>query len=145
MSEQAERNRVIDVARSFIGTRYHSNGKIKGAGVDCGTLLTMVFEEAGVRPPIELADYSSQFHLHSSEPHYEGELIKNGAHLVELPEIADIALYFQGRQFAHGALVSQIEPLRIIHAYAPMRCVVEGGEHEFSMLLGQPKKFYSAW
>jgi hypothetical protein len=145
MSEDQERARVVEVARSFIRTRYRPNAKIKGVGVDCGTLLTMVFEEAGVRSPIVLADYSPQFHMHSVEPRYEGELIKNGAHEVEQCRIADIALYFQGKQFAHGAIVSQLSPLRIIHAYAPSRCVVEGDEAEFGLLVGAKKKFYSAW
>jgi hypothetical protein len=145
MSEDEERARVVEVARSFIGTRYHANGKLKGVGVDCGTLLTLTFEEAGVRSPIVLADYSPQFHMHSVEPRYENELTKHGAHEVEECRIGDIALYFQGKQFAHGAIVSQVSPLRIIHAYAPSRCVVEGAESEFALIAHQPKKFYSAW
>jgi hypothetical protein len=145
MSEQSERERVVEVARTFIGTRYHSNGKIKGVGVDCGTLLTMTYEEAGVRPPIRLPDYSPQFHMHSAEPRYESELITNGAHEVEQCGVGDIALYFQGKQFAHGAIVTQVEPLRIIHAYAPSRCVVEGAQSEFALIANEPKKFYSPW
>lgn len=145
MSEETERARLIEVARTFIGTKYHSNGKLKGVGVDCGTLLTLAFAEAGLRPPIELADYSSQFHVHSSEPRYERELTKNGAHEVEQPKIGDIALYFLGKQFAHGAFVSGLDPLRLIHAYAPSRRVVEGVETEFAMIASQPKKFFSAW
>ena len=145
MNEDAERERVVEVARSFIGTRYRPNAKIKGVGVDCGTLLTMAFAEAGVRAPIVLADYSDQFHMHSVEPRYENELTKNGARLVEEYRLADIVLYFQGKQFAHGAIVSQVSPLRIIHAYAPSRCVVEGAESEFGLLVDAQKKFYSAW
>lgn len=145
MGEQQEREAVIAAARSFIGTRYRANGKLKGIGVDCGTLLTLSFEEAGVRPPIYLSDYSSQFHLHSTEPRYEKELIRNGAHEVKSAGIADIVLYHQGLQFAHGALVTRVSPLRIIHAFMPSRCVVEGDETEFGVLIGEPKKFFSAW
>lgn len=144
--ETDQRNNVVDVARSFIGTPYQSNASIKGVGVDCGTLLTMTFVEADLRDPIYLGAYSPQFHMASNVPLYEGELIKNGAHEVDTPNVGDIALYFQGRQFAHGAIVTQVDPtLRIIHAYAPSRCVVEGDETEFGLIVDQPKKFFSAW
>lgn len=145
MGEQQEREAVIAAARSFIGTRYLSNGKLKGIGVDCGTLLTLSFEEAGVRPPIHLGNYSAQFHLHSAEPRYENELTRNGAREVTSAGIADIVLYRQGKQFAHGALVTRVSPLRIIHAFMPAHCVVEGDETEFGVLVGEPKKFFSAW
>src|ERR1035437_8704006 len=147
MSEQSERDAVIAAARTFIGTKYHSNAAIKGVGVDCATLLAMAFTEAGVRPPIVVGDYSSQWHLHSVDPLYETAIKDNGGH--ELSEAdckpGDIILYFQGKQFAHGAIVSEINLLRIIHAYAPSRCVVEGFETDFGVLSRKPKKIFSAW
>jgi cell wall-associated NlpC family hydrolase len=147
MSELEQRAAVVSAARSFIGTRYHSNGMIKGVGVDCATLLAMAFTEAGVRPPIQVGDYSSQWHLHSDDPLYEKAIVAQGGHQLE-PDACqpgDIVLYFQGKQFAHGAIVSEVNPLRIIHAYAPSRCVVEGVENEFGSLAGVDKKIFSAW
>lgn len=147
MTEQSERAAVIAAARTFIGTRYRSNAAIKGVGVDCATMLALAFTEAGVRPPIAVGDYSSQWHLHSTNPLYETAIKNNGGHELPLDKCSpgDIVLYFQGKQFAHGAIVSEIGPLRIIHAFAASRCVVEGYETEFGVLLGKPKKIFSAW
>ena len=147
MSEQDERAAVVSAARTFVSTPYHSNAAIKGVGVDCATLLAMAFTEAGVRPPIAVGDYSSQWHLHSDDPLYEKAIVEHGGHQLELDacQPGDIVLYFQGRQFAHGAIVSGISPLRIIHAFAPSRCVVEGFETEFGTLSGVDKKIFSAW
>ncbi|MET4238628.1 hypothetical protein BjapCC829_21985 [Bradyrhizobium barranii] len=143
--ELTQRAAVVAAARTFIGTRYRNGAAIKGVGVDCATLISLSFTEAGVRPPIAIEPYSSQWHLHSTAPLYENAIEQNGCHEVEMPKVGDIALYFQGRQFAHGAIVSGVAPLRIIHAFAPSRCVVEGDELEFGLLNGEQKKFFSPW
>jgi cell wall-associated NlpC family hydrolase len=143
--EQEQRAAVVAAARSFIGTRYRNGAAVKGVGVDCATLLSMSFVEAGVRPPIDVKPYSSQWHLHSAEPLYEQAIETNGGKTIEVPAVGDIVLYFQGLQFAHGAIVTGIDPLRIIHAFAPARCVVEGFETEFGLLVREQKKFFSAW
>lgn len=147
MTEQVERAAVIAAARTYIGTRYRQNAAIKGVGVDCATLLALVFTEAGVRPPIGIGPYSSQWHLHSTDPLYEKAIIGNGCREVPVEQCqpGDIALYFQGKQFAHGSIITGSSPLRILHAFAPSRCVVEGFETEFGVLVGKAKKIYSAW
>jgi cell wall-associated NlpC family hydrolase len=145
MTEDQQRAAVVTAARSYIATPYRSNAKLKGVGVDCATLISLAFTEAGVRPPIDVGQYSDQWHLHSTEPLYETAITNNGGKEVTEPKIGDIVLYFQGKQFAHGAIVSQVEPLRIIHAYAPDRCVVEGNETEFGIIAKSKKKIYSAW
>jgi cell wall-associated NlpC family hydrolase len=118
---------------------------IKGVGVDCATLISMVFTEAGVKPPIDVGHYSDQWHLHSEEPLYEKAIVENGGREVDIPQPGDIALYFQGKQFAHGAIITGIDPLRVIHAYAPSRCVVEGDETEFGLIAASKRKIFSAW
>lgn len=145
MSEETERAAVVAAARGYIGTKYHSNAKLKGVGVDCATLIALVFTESGVKPPIEVAHYSDQWHLHSDEPLYEKAVADNGGKEVAEPTPGDIILYHQGKQFAHGAIVTDLAPLRIIHAYAPSRCVVEGAETEFGLIAHAEKKIFSAW
>jgi cell wall-associated NlpC family hydrolase len=147
MSEPSERAAVIAAARTFVGTRYRSNAAIKGVGVDCATMIALAFAEAGVRPPIDIAPYSSQWHLHSEDPLYEKAIMGNGGRQVTADQCqpGDIALYFQGRQFAHGAIITDTDPLRIIHAYMPSRCVVEGFETEFGLIVREAKKIFSAW
>lgn len=145
MSESQERAAVVAAARGYIGTPYRSNAKLKNVGVDCATLIMLAFTEAGVRPPIDVGHYSDQWHLHSDVPLYERAIADNGGKLVDAPQIGDIVLYFQGRQFAHGAIVTRTHPLWVIHAYAPSRCVVEGAETEFGLIASARKKIFSAW
>lgn len=145
MTEEEERAAVIAAARSFVGTPYHSNGQIKGVGVDCATLIAMVFSEAKVRPPMKVEPYSDQWHLHSDVPLYEMAIGDQGGRRVQDPKPADLALYFQGKQFAHGAIITEVRPLRIVHAYAPGRRVLEGFESEFGLIAKADKKFFSAW
>jgi cell wall-associated NlpC family hydrolase len=143
--ENDQRAAVVAAARGFIGTRYRRGAAVKGVGMDCATMISLAFTEAGARPPIVIKPYSSQWHLHSTEPLYEQAIEDNGGKLIDVPQVGDIVLYFQGLQFAHGAIVTGTGPLRIIHAYAPARCVVEGFETEFGLLTGEQKKFFSAW
>ena len=144
MTEQEQRRALVEAARGYIGTPYHQNGTLKGVGVDCATLLALAFKEAGVRLP-EITNYSSQWHLHSDDPLYEKAILANGCRQVDAPDIGDIALYFQGRQFAHGAIISVLEPLTIINAYAPARRVIEGPETDFGTIAGVKRKFFTAW
>ena len=147
MSDEEARSNVIRVARTFIGTKYHHHGMVKGVGVDCATFLLLTFKEAVAIPATtEVGKYSNQWHLHNIDPLYEKALMAvGGKPLDEASGIADIILYFQGKQFAHGAIITQLDPLRIIHAYAPARCVVEGDEKEFGGIAYSDKKFFSTW
>jgi cell wall-associated NlpC family hydrolase len=146
MSSDEQRAKVVEVARTFINTRYHHHGKVKGVGVDCATFLALVFAEAGVIPPVDIENYSNQWHLHHDEPLYENAVVANGGRIVDAGTgPGDIILYFQGKQFAHGAIITRLDPLRIIHAYAPSRRVVEGAESEFGTLIDARRKFFTTW
>lgn len=145
MTEAEQRIAVVAAARRWTGTPYHHHGKVHGVGVDCATLLQCVFEESGVRPKVDLPDYSPQWHLHRDEPHYIAFLLRNGCREVAAPGIGDIVVYKQARQFAHGGIIAAVDPLRIIHAFALAGYVLEGFETEFGALLGVEKKYFSAW
>lgn len=145
MAEADERARVVEVARSFLNTPYKNNAALKGVGVDCASLLAMVYSEAGVRPPIQIGSYSSQWHLHSTDPLYEKAILAQGFREIDAGGLGDIALYFQGLQFAHGAIITGLEPMKIVQAFAPARRVIEGVETEFGALVIERKKFFSPW
>ena len=152
-NEQTQREAVIAAARTWVGTPYHDMGKVKGVGVDCGTLLASVYQEAGVVPQIVLEDYSPQWYLHRDDPRYLDEILKY-AHEIETPAPGDVVVYRIGRQFAHGAIIVEVEPMRIIHAWSAAKCVLEGYVSEFAELVGQrkgrgqeppPRKFFNPW
>ena len=54
IDEFSQRNHLIDVARSWLNTPYHHAGRIKGVGVDCGTLLSEVSMETGLVERVEI-------------------------------------------------------------------------------------------
>ena len=108
---------VVEKAKGWLGTPYHSQAKVKGAGVDCVWLLIAAFEEAGILKQGEYNPgyYSPEWHLHRSEEKY-----LHGVHLfcdkVEPPyQPGDIALFKFGRCVSHGAIV--VKWPVIIHAY----------------------------
>jgi cell wall-associated NlpC family hydrolase len=111
---ETERDAVVRVAREWIGTPYHHMGQVKGAGVDCLTLLACVFAEAGVIEKPEIPFYPQDWHMHRSDELYQGGLLQ---HCVEVaaPAPADVVLWQFGRCFSHGGIVTDWP--EIIHAY----------------------------
>lgn len=139
--EQTERARVVEIAKTWLRTPYHHQGRVKGAGVDCGMLLLEVFEEAGLIPHIDPGHYPPDWALHRSEERYLG-WVEQYAHPVEGPEPGDLALYKVGRCISHAGIV--IEWPTIIHASMPDRgCVLGDGLQGW--LSGRLHAFYSIW
>ena len=107
MNEQElARNRIVDVARSWLGTPYHHGARVKGVGVDCGTLVAEVFTEAGVIPPVNISEYPHDFHLHRGEELYLGYVRKHCWEVLDRDTIGvgDIIIWKIGRCFSHGGI-----------------------------------------
>ena len=122
MKISEKRELVINIAKTWLGTPYHTGGRVKNAGVDCLTLLAEVYSEAGIIARPEIPYYPNDWHLHrSSERYLEGLL--QYAHEVETPLAGDIAMWKFGRCFSHGAIV--VEYPVIIHAYTGRECTLE--------------------
>jgi cell wall-associated NlpC family hydrolase len=134
------REEVLAEARSWLNTPYHHQGRIKGAGVDCGQLLLAVYAAVGIIPDTEVGNYSNEWHLHRDEERYLG-WVEKFAHQVETPKPGDIALFKFGRCVSHGAIVVQW-PL-VLHSYIRQGCVLTlatGDE-----LNGRLHSFWSVW
>ena len=142
MIEAADRSRVIEIARSWLGTHFHDGAQLKGVGVDCAQLLAAVYGEAGMIDKPTIEQYSPQFMLHRDDPLFES-YVKRFGHEVETPQMGDIVLYKIGRSFAHGAIVVEW-PTKIIHAFKTFRMVAETDGFEAD-LRGRDVKFYSLW
>jgi len=54
----ATRKQILDEARTWIGTPYHHQGRLKGVGVDCAGLIVMVGKELGLSS-FDVEGYSS--------------------------------------------------------------------------------------
>ncbi len=141
-----QRALVVAEARSWLGTPYHHAADVKGAGVDCAMLLVRVFCDLGFVPPFDPRPYTRDWFLHRSEERYLGALLAR-AREVRSPGLGDIVLFRMGRCFGHGGIVSRLEPLSLIHAFAGTRCVVEDVIDRSAELKARLKdaKFASYW
>jgi len=123
MTEDSERQHLLSVARSWLGTPYHTGARVKGHGADCITFVAGVFEEAGLTPRISIPPYSQQWHLHRDTERYLEGLLKYTREITERPQPGDIALWKFARCFSHGAIVVKW-PL-VMHAYVGSSCRYE--------------------
>jgi cell wall-associated NlpC family hydrolase len=143
LNETEARQRVIDAARSWIGTPFHHVAGRKGVGVDCAHFLARVYEEAGVIPPVQIDYYPPQWYLHREEEKFISYVERCGGR--EIPEFkvqqGDTVLYRIGRCYAHGAIIVSW-PREIIHAYISVGRVTAFGGRD-SDLAGKPVRFFS--
>ena len=134
----AIRQSVIDIAKEYLGTPYHHQGRVKGAGIDCAQFLIAVFVEAGLLDPIDVGYYPSDWMLHRSEERYLANLLKY-CDEVDYPLAGDIVMFKFGRCFSHSGIV--IDYPTIIHAHRNDNCCyadVTKGD-----LLGRERKYFA--
>jgi hypothetical protein len=94
--------------------------RIKGAGVDCLTLLAEVYERARIIPHVEVPFYPADWNLHRDAERYLDGVMRYAREVLDRddnnpPQPGDIAVSKFGRCFAHGAIVFQWP--RLIHAW----------------------------
>ena len=142
IEEDEGRRRVVEVARTWIGTKYHHMGMVKGVGVDCATLLMMVYAEAALIPRLKLPYYSAQWHLHRGEERYLGLVTQYAVEIPGPPLPGDVVLWKFGRCFSHGAIVTEW-PF-VVHAYLNGHCTLEDISTAL-WLRDRPMKFFSYW
>ncbi len=145
-SEHIERASVVAEARKWIGTRYHACADVRGAGVDCGMLLVRVFVDTGLLAPFDPRPYPEDWHLHRGEERYLS-FAADRFREVSCPGPGDIIVFKYGRTFSHGAIVTGVNPIRIVHAFQPSRAVIEEEMQTNQQLLEpkRPRRFFSLW
>lgn len=104
--EIEERQRVVSIAREWVGVRYVHGARIKGQAADC-TFFAKVYEEAGLIPEVPIAVYSSMAHLNRASGLYL-QHIRNYAREIEKERVrpGDIAMFHIARDFSHGGVVN---------------------------------------
>lgn len=114
---------IVTEARSWLGTRFHHQGRLKGVGCDCAGLVVGVAQALGLSD-FDKTDYSRL---------PDGDMLRAvcDANMTGIA-LADVApgdvLLFKFDQFPqHLAIVGEHPSggLSIIHAYAPAHKVVE--------------------
>lgn len=112
--ERAQRTDVAVEATNWLGTPYHHQARIKGAGVDCALLLCEVYHAAGIVPFIDPTPYPQNWHIHRNDERYLGFVTQYAKLSKEAPELGDLILFKFGRAFSHACIYMGGE--RVIHS-----------------------------
>jgi NlpC/P60 family putative phage cell wall peptidase len=126
-------NVLIQQARTWLGTPFHHQGRLKGIGCDCLGLIVGVVSELDLKDiqgkPLSLYDEAT----YSKDPDGGYLVEKLSSLLVDVPPskvvAGDLALFqIKGNPQHLGLITDYKNGLGLLHAYAPSRRVVE---HEF--------------
>jgi cell wall-associated NlpC family hydrolase len=123
------RETLVAQARQYLGVRFAHQGRSKQTGVDCLGLLLCVAQDIGLRlKQQEVRRYDrTDYGAYPCPEMLRGQL-DHALKRVDDAQVGDVLLLkIEGRP-QHLALVSdypQQDMLGMIHAYAPMRKVVE--------------------
>jgi cell wall-associated NlpC family hydrolase len=151
MTESEFRKAIVREALSWKGTPYRLGSRVKGAGVDCATLLLATYQAVGLVPPDEQAHLlSHDWWSHTTEERYKLRVVRHATKTVEAvtyrtldAKPGDILLVkaANARLHNHGGIV--IEWPRLIHAIHPAVEVIDGTSH--CMWQYQTVEVYSPW
>lgn len=115
---------AVTEALTWLGTPYHHQGRVKGVGVDCGTLICEVYEKVGLMPHLDPRPYPQDWHLHQLGERYL-EHVKSVCFEVEDPQPGDIVLYKIGLCVSHAGIV--VDWPMIIHSYLKSGVILQDG------------------
>jgi NlpC/P60 family putative phage cell wall peptidase len=118
----ATREAIIAEARTWLGTPFLHQGRLKGAGVDCAGLVIGIARALEL-PHADVDGYGRQPRRGLLEAELAAQMDP-----IALEDLApgDVLLLRIERDPQHLAVVSSLEPLAVVHAYAGgglARCV----------------------
>lgn len=123
-------NRIVNQARTWLGTPFHHQARLKGKGCDCLGLVVGVVDELGLKDAngVKLAAYDEVTYSRQPDGAYLTEKLTEL--LAEIPiaeaRAGDLALFRVRENPQHLAILSDYEgALGMIHCFAPARKVVE--------------------
>lgn len=135
------RNDIVTEARSWVGTRFHHQGRVKRTsthkgGVDCIGLIIGVAQHCGITFDGKEASALDD-RTYGIVP--DGDKLKNAfsAHIIQKPKqelvAGDVALFRFEQDPQHAAIIGELAggELSLIHSYRAAGGVVE---HRFDQL-----------
>lgn len=118
-----QRIAVVAEAMRWLGTPFHHQQRVRGAGVDCVNLLAAVYHAAGVVEELRFDYYPPDWHLHRDEPKFLAGLERYADRIPVIEALpGDIAMFRYGRHSAHGAIVTAWPT--VVHAWRDVGKVV---------------------
>lgn len=146
-SINAARAAIVAEAKTWIGTRYHEQGDLKGVGVDCGMILVRIFTGLGLIGPFDPRPYPRDFMMHSAEERYIGLVQRcGGVEFAGPAHPGDVVVWRFGRCFSHGGVVTEWP--RLIHAYSRAPGggrVLDDDAERNEFLKRHDRRFFSLW
>ena len=155
-TERLQRQRVVAIAREWVGTPYRHGARIKKVAADC-TFFAKVYEEAGLVGEVPIECYSSTAHLSRASGQYLLH-IRKYAHEVTQDKVrpGDIAMFLIGRDFSHGGVINahgwpdvDFEEAQgwpwIIHGDMGAGVVYEVLGNQAHLAQARQVKFFSLW
>jgi cell wall-associated NlpC family hydrolase len=112
------RTEIVTIARSYIGTPFHHQGRVKGVGIDCVGLLVCVMRECGLTVE-DKADYNGLIDSALLRSKLDTHLVQ---HCNASLQPGDILLLRIGKHPQHIAIVTDTG---IIHTHQGSGKVVE--------------------
>ena len=124
-----DRQLIVDESRTWLGTRFHHQGRVKGTGVDCLNLVIGVAQALDLAPDGFVWDDYPEYHAYGRSPN--GELLIEACDRfmdrITMAEAlpGDVMVFRFVEEPQHFAMITQINPTYMLHSFAQMRKVVE--------------------
>lgn len=121
-----QRERIVEIARSYVGTPYHHQARQPGVGIDCVGVIVCIARELG------LIDDGVDYTTYQRTPTDDGLLAILDSHLERLhdPSMAepgDVLVFRLGKWPHHVAIKTGADTL--VHSYYGVGRVVETNIH----------------
>lgn len=127
-----KRNQIINYSRSWIGTKFHYQGRVKktdhhSGGVDCIGLLMGVAKEAKIltKHQQELIKLDELNYPKIAVDNKLSDILDANLPIKTEIDIADLILFKFDNYPQHLAIVTELNPVKIIHSYLQARKVAE--------------------
>jgi NlpC/P60 family putative phage cell wall peptidase len=115
MISAEKRAEVVAEAMTWLGTKYHHQAAVKGAGADCARFPIAVYAACGVIEPIS-PQYLRDWHIRSRDELYLAWIERLGVQIEESEVLpGDYVVWRFGNTFSHGGIITEY-PM-VIHAY----------------------------
>lgn len=119
---------IVSQARKWMHTPFVPQGRVLGVGVDCAGLIEMVPKALGFYTDAQIEPYSMQPDVKRMRQQLEKHLDIIGFHSLN---VGDVVWFRVEREPQHLAIISEIDPLMMIHASSRPR-VMKVYEEELS-------------
>jgi cell wall-associated NlpC family hydrolase len=131
------REAVVAEARTWLGTPYHLNQCVRGAGVDCARFIHAVLHACGLMPAEFIERFGTDWASHTSEEVYKFRMLRHAPEILEgisfpslkaKPGCVALVKTEGARVYNHGAIV--LAWPRCIHAVRIGVSEFDASQHE---------------